>query len=464
MREQIYTPGAGLTPPELAGRDRLQDAWTAMLNDVSSRGRAGASDTVVCGVKGVGKSVLLSRFTEIADSAHYEAVRLEGNKDSDLVTALRSAADRRISDTKPFWRKALQRLDRLATLTAGAGGVNVGIGFHDKNPPAPHSGPEELADLLADLATSIGGDSTGRSTGGLVICVDELQAAKPEDIRLIGSTLNQLNTVRDDAPVVFVGAGLPNLAARMIGPHPDRPYITNPERLFTFTELPPNLDPDSAVRAIVRPALTRGVSWHPDAVQMILELSGGYPAHLQAYAAAAWVIGEGSAAVTIHDVHNTADQATAHIRQQYLDPRWTRMTDKQREYITALAVCGGRGGSSEVAAVLGTTLDRLSNRRDALINRGEINDPEHGVVELSMPAMRAYALENYPATYADSPAQLAAPQTMLDNHATWREHRTARQQTLQAFPAELINPSPRQSPQSGRALPPDTRGDDGQGR
>src|SRR4051794_9702824 len=62
--ENPYSPGAGLRPEELAGRDDEISRF-AVLRARARRGR-GAQSIVVTGLRGVGKTVLLN---ELADAA-----------------------------------------------------------------------------------------------------------------------------------------------------------------------------------------------------------------------------------------------------------------------------------------------------------------------------------------------------------------------------------------------------------
>ena len=161
---------------------------------------------------------------------------------------------------------------------------------------------------------------------------------KPSDIRLLGGVLNHLNTAHPDAAVVFVAGGLPSLPQRLVGPDRDHPYITNPERLFVFKRHP--AAPDVATAALIRPAQRRVAGWDADAVDTVLEACGGYPAHLQVFAAAAWIQGTGTNFVTRADVTTTLAEAKLLIEQQYLSPRWQRLGGVQQAYLTAVTLCG----------------------------------------------------------------------------------------------------------------------------
>lgn len=55
-----YSPGAGRAPTALIGRDAQLERWWIALDRIEA-GRT-AQPVVLCGLRGVGKTVLLSRF------------------------------------------------------------------------------------------------------------------------------------------------------------------------------------------------------------------------------------------------------------------------------------------------------------------------------------------------------------------------------------------------------------------
>lgn len=438
MRTQIYTPGAGHMPPELAGRDDVLQAWELMLSRVRHDGRVGAVDTVLVGLRGVGKSALLTRLAEVADDRGFEAIRLQGSSESSVVDSLLEEARARADRGPSRWQAARRKLSQITGLAVSVAGVGISVDREPAAAPSRAQGPraqhpEQLAATLADLAHSIRTE-TG---GGLVLSIDEFQMSRPEDIRLLGGVLNHLNTAHPAAPVVFVAGGLPNLPQRMVGPDPDHPYITNPERLFSFQTLPVQLPATAAALALIRPAERVGAGWDPAAVEAILAATGGYPAHLQIYAAAAWIRGDGSDPVRARDVAESSVQATAIVETQYLQPRWERLSGHQQAYLTAIALYGDDAPTQAVAAVLGTTLSGQSMRRSGLLRRGEIFEPGRGRVQLSMPAMREYALRRYPEAVAADPG-LITPTDMMTNLAAWKVTRAARRAVTEGFPEAVI--------------------------
>lgn len=77
MRDSVNTPGAGHSPPFLAGRQWLLEEWQLTLNDVSAVGRLRAQDIVLTGPRGVGKTVTVTAFARQAADQGFEVVNLQ---------------------------------------------------------------------------------------------------------------------------------------------------------------------------------------------------------------------------------------------------------------------------------------------------------------------------------------------------------------------------------------------------
>src|SRR5580698_1462954 len=74
-RHNPYAPGAGLQPPELAGRDKLiEDAAVDMDRLLERRPTKGM---VLLGLRGVGKTVVLNRLHHMADEKGIHTAKIE---------------------------------------------------------------------------------------------------------------------------------------------------------------------------------------------------------------------------------------------------------------------------------------------------------------------------------------------------------------------------------------------------
>jgi hypothetical protein len=127
----------------------------------------------------------------------------------------------------------------------------------------------------------------------------------------------------------------------------------------------------------------------------VADAANGYPAHLQFYAHEAWQVAAGPSRITFSEVARALPQATRAIRRRSLEPRWERMSGRQRELAAALAALGGRAAIAAISAALGKNAKQWSRNRDALISAGDVYAPRRGELELTVPAFADFILERY---------------------------------------------------------------------
>src|SRR5680860_172264 len=113
MDQSPYTPGAGHTPPVLAGRDGLLRDWQLVLNDILAGGRVRAQDMILVGPRGVGKTVTVSAFAKLAKDQGFEVVNLQAvSGHTGLVEALLQRARTRLAEEAGPWQRARKAFER----------------------------------------------------------------------------------------------------------------------------------------------------------------------------------------------------------------------------------------------------------------------------------------------------------------------------------------------------------------
>src|SRR5215213_4133544 len=102
-----YTPNAGSRPPELAGRDEQLEQFRILV----ARLKAGQTEQSVIakGLRGVGKTVLLNAFEDLAESEGFLTYYHELTGESSLIEELARDAERALGMLK-LSEKVVQKL------------------------------------------------------------------------------------------------------------------------------------------------------------------------------------------------------------------------------------------------------------------------------------------------------------------------------------------------------------------
>src|SRR5262245_20881624 len=372
-----YAPGAGTPPPELAGRDELLE--TARIAIERIRQRKPAKSMLMVGLRGVGKTVLLDAIRERAEAAGIHTVRIEAPEGRSLpamlAPQLRLALLKlsRLESAKDAARKGLRALAGFArALKVKFGDIEVGLDLE------PEPGLADNGDLEQDLAAllEVIGEAAGRANTALVLFVDELQYVEEPQLEALITALHRC--AQRKLPITLVGAGLPQLRARM---GRAKSYA---ERLFDFPEV--DALPNPAARAaLTKPANEQGVQFEPAALQEILETTQGYPYFLQEWGKHCWDVADKSP-ITLRDAVQASHEVTAALDASFFRVRFDRLTPTEKLYLRAMAALGpGPHRSGDIAEQLGRKVTSLAPVRSELIAKGMVWSPNHGDTAFTVP-------------------------------------------------------------------------------
>jgi hypothetical protein len=379
-----YRPGAGTPPPALLGRDLLIDAFGVTVRRAVS-GMPGKS-LMPIGLRGVGKTVLLNRFGEIALDAGMTTAFIEAPETGDFRTILAIRIRKVLlglerSGTR---RAALRALRVLKTFTMQLpDGSRLAI---DVDALAGEADSGDLASDLTDLLVATGEAAKDRSAG-LLLAIDEVQYLKPEELGALISAIHR--TTQLSLPVVLVGAGLPQLPG-LAGEA--KSYA---ERLFDFPMIG-SLSNADAKGAIAIPAQDRAAEFTDDALELIVAESRGYPYFLQEWGYHVWNNSEGTS-ITVDDVTSVRPLVVDQLDRNFFLVRADRLTPRERDYLRAMAELGsGPHRSGDVAAMLGVKVESVAPRRSQLISKGMIFSPAHGDTAFTVPLFDEYLRRTMP--------------------------------------------------------------------
>ncbi len=381
-----YTPGAGSRPPALTGRDAQLDAFRILLE----RLRLGKPEKsmIVTGLRGVGKTVLLNTFENIAEEAEFRTAKTEITHETDFKPMVARLVRRALLSLSP-----LERLKERALRAAGVlkaftlrlpDGAEIGI---DVEAIRGQADSGSLGDDLSDLFVALGQAAEEHKTG-IAFLIDEIQFLDRPELEALIAALHQV--AQRSLPVTLVGAGLPQLPA-LAGAA--KSYA---ERLFDFPMIG-QLDSEAARQALELPADDEGASFEPEATSEILEYTQGYPYFLQEYGKHVWNLATGDA-ITHQDALDAKPLVEQQLDENFFRVRVARVTHAELRYLAAMADLGeGPYRSGEIATGLGRPgPENVAPTRARLIEKGLIFSPSHGLNEFTVPQFDKFMRRTHP--------------------------------------------------------------------
>lgn len=380
-RRNPFAPGAGTPPPELAGRDALRERVAVALDRIKA-GRS-AQSVILYGLRGVGKTVLLTVMRQDAEAAGMSVIPIEAPENRSLpavlAPALRSALLKldRVKGAGEKVRNALAALAGFVKLKASYGDVSITV-EHEPEPGVADSG--DLEADLTDLVRALGEAAAERNTAA-VLFIDELQYVPEEQLAALIVALHAASQLR--LPVTLVGAGLPQLLGQM---GRAKSYA---ERLFSF-EMIGALDRTAAEAALRHPVEAEGECIEPAAIEAIYAATEGYAYFLQEWGKQSWDAAD-SSPITHADVAIAQQSALAQLDQSFFRVRLDRLSPTEKRYVRAMAGLGpGPQRSGDIAQAMGVKVTSVAPIRSSLIAKGMVYSPGHGDTAFTVPMFDAY--------------------------------------------------------------------------
>ena len=326
-----FRPGNGQKPVYLAGRDKEQQQFEAMVRDNTV-----AQNLIVTGLRGVGKTVLLDELKPIAQRSGW---LWTGNDLSESASLTEDRIARRIVvDLSTLVGPMFVRRNTVqkAGFTATGEVTETSVGFDDfwnTYERTPGLVDDKLKAVLSEARVLL--EQT--DIRGVIFAYDEAQnlsdhaVAKEYPLSILLDVFAYFQRHRSKCNFMLVLTGLPTLYPKL---NEARTYS---ERMFHTMYLN-RLEADDARAAIVKPIeLTKSpLRFSNDAIDRILKNSNGYPYFIQYICKEvfdAWI-----AKMSYGEVPSVNMQSiVAKLDQDFFAPRWSRATDRQQDFMKVVA-------------------------------------------------------------------------------------------------------------------------------
>ena len=370
-----FAPGAGIRPPEIAGRKEFINAALTSCGRLL-RSRAGRP-MLLLGLRGTGKTVLLNEIGRQVAERNFVVSKIESPENESLAAllypqmqkALRSLST--IETAKTVAKNGLNALQRFASVFK----IDVARVELSIEPPVGFADSGNLEIDLPDLFVALG-EAAKAAGKGWILLIDEVQYLSNKDLSALLVSLHQVNQL--ELPIMFVGAGLP-LVAKLAGDA--KSYA---ERLFRFCEIGP-LNSQDIKDAVVKPIEEENAAIDPDAVTKMEKGTHGYPFFLQEWASCAWNIAEGHS-ITLKDVQSAYTETIYELDKGFFRVRLDRLTPQEISFVEAMASLGqGPYRIGEIAKAMNKTTASIGPLKGRIIDKGMIYSPKHGFVAFTVP-------------------------------------------------------------------------------
>jgi hypothetical protein len=346
--ENPFRPGAGHSPPYLAGRIAEREEFERLLGQTTI-----LENLVLTGLRGVGKTVLLDSFKPLALQRGWHWVGADLSESvsvSEESLALRILADLSVIGSR------MTLFETKAPGFAGATGETK-LGFATLKHIYAET-PGLVSDKLKAVLEIVAASVSRENKRGVIFAYDEAQtlADRREDGEFSLSVLLDVfqSIQRKGIPFMLVLTGLPTLLPKLVEAR------TFAERMFRVLTLD-RLDEADSRDAIVKPIEHSQcpVRFNAESVKVVSDQSGGYPYFIQFICREVYDAFIQSQRDTGEPQPVPMDGITQKLDTDFFAGRWARATDRQRQLLWCIANLRTAEGEFTVQEVVAKTEELL---------------------------------------------------------------------------------------------------------
>ena len=388
IKPNPFVPSFGVPPPVLTGRDDFLQDMSRIL-DGALYGKA--STSVVVGARGIGKSVLLRVVERHAQQRSWRVLSVTPSSRG-LSAELTTGAEM-LRDSITASQSRGPRLSGITILGVGAT-LEAAPGIQADSDP-------DLRRLLTEISEHLREEGTA-----LIITIDELQSAKPEEVRDFAKIFQHLRGCR--LPVAFLGAGLPELRDTILSGR-EATFLQRC-KIYEIGDLSQR----DTRRALGNPFASAGVSVASADLDRMVQASRGYPYMVQLVGASVWDAISHPDKVASEEVDEGISVARSEIGGELYAALWNAMSPLDKRLAVALLHYPDGVSSSQLRASWGGSEKSFGTYRKRLIRHGLARQVERGLIDFDNPDAREFAMamaekEGWHLTSEGTPIIPAAP-------------------------------------------------------
>jgi len=380
-----FMPGNGIEPRYLAGREEFIESFERSLK--SYEGDL-PRNTILSGLRGTGKTVLLRHFKVVSESRDWITVEREfndrfSNENSfaeAIIKDILSAATE-VSLAKKAKRVGKKIIDVIKPEELSAYGVTYKPFYKERR--------HLLEDYLKEMLVKNWNAFKKAGKNGVVFLYDEFHTVKDSKEQKsypLASLLGAISYAqRNGCKYYLCLGGLPIITSNL------KDAKTYTERMFELREVE-NLEDDEAKKAITNTLKGSTYQFEDKLIDKVVEDTRGYPYFIQFYGY--FIIEQiGKKLITLKDFLDIRSKLLKELDASFFNDRVRVASSKERQILVAMA----KGGTGEIEIKQIRKISKMSHGilmelLKRLIEKGLVYRASRGKYGFTLPLFRDFLL------------------------------------------------------------------------
>ena len=355
----FFQPTFGNKPEQIVGRDgELATFINALKEPIGSRNRC----SLILGQRGMGKTALLLEIAERAKKQGFITARVTAheNMPASIIEQIQLNGSALFKEPKTH----------ISGFNAGALGFSFGLTFSEST--MQQFGFRAKLSLLCDKLAEKG--------KGILILIDEIHTSPA--MREVAASYQEL--VGDQKNIAMVMAGLPQAVSEVLN-----------DKVLTFLNRANKvyLDPISinSITAYYDLAFrSLNIECSEDLISKAALKTLGLPYLMQLIGYYLTLYSQNTSKINENTLKKAATAAINDMEDNVFKPTIAPLSDKDRDFIKAMAKCDEPVTTAKLIEVLGWKKEALQPYRKRLIDSGIIESPRRGELIFAIPFLAEY--------------------------------------------------------------------------
>jgi hypothetical protein len=354
-----FTPTYGSVPPLFAGRrEIIKQILFGIENGPGDPNRS----TVITGARGTGKTALLHQIA--VEALEYGFISVYANSNSVLLDEILRKLEKEANEF-------IERESKAKISEVSISGFGIKIDYSDTK----KSWEEKVEDIIDQLSAR---------NIGVMFELDEVRGGD-EQIRRFASLFQTFITSRKN--VCLIMAGLPHNIDNLF-----KDKVISFIRRSRKQELG-SIDLSEVFYTLRATIEAEGKTVDTAALKRMTNETAGFPYLIQLIGYEVWQVAAGKKKISDKDAEEGIRNAQRYIVSSVIELTLNDLSEKDREFLTAMSLLGTPAETSRIADMLNVDSRYISQYRLRLIREGVITSEKRGFVTFILPQFGAYLKE-----------------------------------------------------------------------
>lgn len=334
MSSRLYYPQIPVDPDHFAGRKEILNE---VQKTIKSTEEGRSENFAISGIRGIGKTSLVFKLKELVPDTCFLAYYVPSKEvnTQEFVDTLLQKMDLQYQKGLGKYKRLLEKAKQFPGKVESFSVEGVGVSLREGKKTPEIAFMEAISKFIQ------------RGFKAVILQIDEADLLTDEVLAMIRNCVQELQSPSYACPVSIIVSGRENLLKRLTGKLSpiSRFFSTHSYELKSLTK-------EEVAEALTLPAKSKKIKWNDYAIELVYDLSKGYPFIVQIFGHYS-VISSNGKEITKENVEQVISDVIAEVGVWY-EASWSKDPSPQEiKVLLTLGILNGRSTFTNISKKFG---------------------------------------------------------------------------------------------------------------